>query len=85
MSGYLRDIALRKQIEEKVKEAAAQVQKVTDFVPTIAAQEKAKAEQDARLTKRKEVYYEQVDKTERPSSCDLSTDELRTFQELVEG
>ena len=71
--------------EEKVKEAAAQVQEVKNFVPTVTAQEKAKAEQDARLTKKREEYNEQVEKTVRPPSCDLSTDELRAFQELVEG
>lgn len=71
--------------DQKVKEAAAQVQEMKDFVPTIAAQEKAKAQQDARLAQKKDTYDKEVDKTARPDSCNLSPDELRAFQELVEG
>ena len=66
-------------------QAKAQLDKVVEFTPTADAQTKRAATQEARVTKKKEVYDEQVDKNDRPVSCDLTPDELRAFQELVQG
>lgn len=71
--------------DQRVKEAVTALEKAKDFVPTITAQEKNTAEKAARVTKKKEEYNEQVDKAARPDACDLSPDELRSFQSLVEG
>lgn len=71
--------------DQRVEEAVMALEKAKSFVPTITTQEKNTAEQAARVTKKKENYNEQVDKTSRSDACDLSPDELRTFQSLVEG
>lgn len=71
--------------DQRVKEAVTALEKAKDFVPTITAQEKNTAEKAARVTKKKEEYNEQVEKAARPDACDLSPDELRSFQSLVEG
>lgn len=71
--------------DQRVDEAVAALEKAREFTPTITKQEKDTAEQTARVTKKKEKYDEQVDQNDRPVSCDLTDNELRTFQALVEG
>ena len=66
-------------------QAKAQLDKVVKFAPVADNQTKKAAEQEARVTKKREAYNEQVDKSARPTSCDLTDDELRAFQELVQG
>ena len=66
-------------------QAKSQLDKVVEFTPTADAQTKRAATQEARTTKKKEVYDAEVSKNQRPVSCDLTPDELRAFQSLVEG
>ena len=67
------------------KQAKAQLDKVIAFTPTADKQTQKAAEQEAKVTKKKEVYDAQVDKNPRAPNCDLTSDELRAFQELVQG
>ena len=67
------------------KQAKAQLDKVIEFTPVAGSQAKKAAEQEARVTKKKEVYDAQVDENPRTPNCDLTPDELRAFQELVQG
>ena len=67
------------------KQAKAQLEKVIEFTPVADGQTKKAAEQESRVTKKKEVYDAQVDKNPRTPNCDLTNDELRAFQELVQG
>lgn len=67
------------------KQAKAQLDKVIEFTPVADNQTKKAVEQEARVTKKKEVYDAQVDKNPRTPNCDLTNDELRAFQELVQG
>lgn len=67
------------------KQAKAQLDKVIEFTPVADSQTKKATEQEARVTKKKEVYDAQVDKNSRAPNCDLTNDELRAFQELVQG
>ena len=67
------------------KQAKAQLDKVIAFTPTADKQTQKAAEQESRVTKKKEVYDAQVDKNSRAPNCDLTNDELRAFQELVQG
>lgn len=67
------------------KQAKAQLDKVIAFTPVADKQTQKAAEQESRVTKKKEVYDAQVDKNPRTPNCDLTNDELRAFQELVQG
>lgn len=71
--------------DQRVDEAVAALEKAREFTPTITKQEKDTAEQTARVTKKKEEYIEQVNQNNRPVSCDLTDNELQSFQALVEG
>lgn len=67
------------------KQAKDQLDKVIAFTPTADKQTQKAAEQESRVTKNKEAYDAQVDKNPRAPNCDLTTDELRAFRELVQG
>lgn len=67
------------------KQAKAQLDKVIAFTPTADKQTQKAAEQESRVIKKKEVYDAQVDENPRTPNCDLTPDELRAFQELVQG
>lgn len=67
------------------KQTSAQLEKVVAFTPVADKQTEKAATQEARTTKKKEVYDAEVSKNQRPVSCDLTPDELRAFQSLVEG
>lgn len=74
-----------KQQEAIVEQAKAENLAVKEFSKRIAEIEKSTAEQNARLEQGGRKYEESVDKNPRPTSCDLTPDELRDFQRLVEG
>jgi hypothetical protein len=67
------------------KQTSAQLEKVVAFTPVADKQTEKAAVQEARTTKKKEVYDAEVSKNQRPASCDLTDSELRAFQSLVEG
>lgn len=72
-------------LEDKVSEVQEEKKKVIDFIPAVADQERTAAQQEARTERRRIEYEQEVDRAARPSTCDLSDDELRSFQELVKG
>lgn len=65
--------------------AKQQLDKVIAFTPIADKQTAAAAAKEAKVAKKKEVYDAEVNNNERPASCDLTPDELRAFQELVQG
>ena len=71
--------------KEYVKEAKAQIKEIQMFVPVVDRQTQVSAEKNAKLDRKKEVYDEELGKRIRPAACDLNDNELRAFQELVEG
>jgi len=66
-------------------QALEQVERAKAFAPVVDKQATAAAKQEQRLSTKQDKYNEQVDKTPRSTGCDLSPDELRAFQDLVEG
>lgn len=71
--------------KEYTKEAKAQVREIQMFVPIVDRQTVRTAERNARVDRAQEVYNDEVDKRRRPAECDLTDDELRSFQDLVKG
>lgn len=71
--------------KEHTKEAKAQVREIQMFVPIVDRQTVRTAERNARVERAQEVYNDEVDKRRRPAECDLTDDELRSFQDLVKG
>lgn len=71
--------------EQKVEQAELTVREIQMFIPVIDRQTQESARQEQRLQHKQEDYTNEVDKRRRSPDCDLSPDELRTFQNLVEG
>lgn len=74
-----------KYLKQQAEAAEQRLQVVKKFIPVIERQTSEAAKQEQRLQTKQENYNEQVDKNHRSSECDLSPDELRAFQDLVEG
>ena len=71
--------------KQKAAEVVKQAKKAVAFTPVADAQTKEATAKEARVERKKEVYDAEVSKNNRPTSCDLTSDELRAFQALVEG
>lgn len=71
--------------KKHAKDAKHQLDKVVAFAPIADKQTAEAVAKEAKVTKKKEVYDAQVNSNDRPASCGLTPDELRAFQELVQG
>lgn len=71
--------------EQQIEAADKRAEAVKEFAPTVAEQETKAVKQEHRVERALEEYSNESNKTVRPASCDLSADELRSFQKLVEG
>lgn len=79
------NIGTRECAEERIAEVQEEKKAIIDFVPKVAQQEREAARREADMQRRQENYNEAVRQSNRDSTCDLSDDELRRFQELIEG
>lgn len=80
-----RDDEQDKQQRELVADMERALERSANWAPRAAEIENDVAGRNARQEERGRKYEESVNKNQRPDSCNLSPDELRDFQSLVEG
>lgn len=80
-----RDDEQEKQQQTVIADMERALERSATWAPRAAEIERDVAGRNARQEERGRKYEESVNQNQRPDSCNLSDDELRNFQALVEG